>query len=141
MLRRPLSPFSSLHTPLNTVISPPPLTPSKHCHLPPPLTPSKHCHPPLSPSPSLLRPSQRPRAPPLPSHPPSKHCHPPPPPSPLTPSLFLDRRNARVPLDAAMQSVINKSASDIIKICLPNGLTLPFLQNNFRYVVGLGFGL
>ena len=47
-------------------------------------------------------------------------------------SATSDRRNARVPLDAAMQSVINKSASDIIKVCLPNGLTLPFLQNNFR---------
>jgi DNA-directed RNA polymerase I subunit RPA1 len=49
-----------------------------------------------------------------------------------------DRRNARIRLDAAMQAVINKSASDVIRVCIPNGLEAPFLRNNFSMMVLTG---
>ena len=47
-------------------------------------------------------------------------------------------RDAKIRLDAAMQSVVNKSASDVIKACTPNGLYAPFLQNSFSMMVMTG---
>lgn len=52
--------------------------------------------------------------------------------------LAIDRGNSKVRLDGAMQSVINKSASDVIKACIPGGLEMPFLQNNFSMMVLTG---
>jgi DNA-directed RNA polymerase I subunit RPA1 len=52
--------------------------------------------------------------------------------------LHADRKNAKVKLDGAMQQVINKSASDVIKACLPNGLQTSFLRNNFSMMVMTG---
>ncbi len=49
-----------------------------------------------------------------------------------------DRKNSKVKLDGAMQQVINKSASDVIKACLPNGLQVGFLRNNFSMMVMTG---
>jgi hypothetical protein len=45
---------------------------------------------------------------------------------------------AKVKLDSEMQSIINQSASDVIKACLPTGLARPFLKNNFSMMVITG---
>lgn len=52
--------------------------------------------------------------------------------------LSNDRVSSKIKLDGAMQSVINKSASDVIKACIPGGLEMPFLQNNFSTMVLTG---
>lgn len=49
-----------------------------------------------------------------------------------------DRLGAKVRLDAVMQGVINKVASEVIKACLPGGLQAPFLKNNFSMMVLTG---
>lgn len=49
-----------------------------------------------------------------------------------------DKKNAKVTLDGKMQSIINQSASDVIKACLPAGLEAPFLKNNFSLMVQTG---
>ena len=49
-----------------------------------------------------------------------------------------DRKNAKVSLDGKMQGIINQSASDVIKACLPTGLEAPFLKNNFSLMVQTG---
>lgn len=49
-----------------------------------------------------------------------------------------DRKDGKVKLDAAMQQVVNKSASDVIKACLPHGLRSSFLQNHFALMVMTG---
>lgn len=51
---------------------------------------------------------------------------------------LIDRRLAKVKMDGTMQSVINKSASDVIKACLPLGLEQSFLKNNFSMMVSTG---
>ena len=45
---------------------------------------------------------------------------------------------AKIKLDAAMQSVINKSASSVIKACTPAGLKSDFQKNNFSVMVLTG---
>ena len=52
--------------------------------------------------------------------------------------ISADRVNEKVKLDATMQSIINKSASDILKACLPNGLERSFSKNNFSMMVMTG---
>jgi DNA-directed RNA polymerase I subunit RPA1 len=52
--------------------------------------------------------------------------------------LVGDRKDAKAKLDSAMQNVINKSASAVIKVCIPNGLELPFQQNDFAMMVLTG---
>ena len=49
-----------------------------------------------------------------------------------------DRKSAKVKIDGEMQSVINKSASEVIRVCLPNGLLMPFLNNHFSQMVLTG---
>ena len=49
-----------------------------------------------------------------------------------------DPANAKIKLDAAMQSIVNKSSSNVIKACTPNGLYAPFLKNNFSMMVMTG---
>jgi DNA-directed RNA polymerase I subunit RPA1 len=49
-----------------------------------------------------------------------------------------DRKTAKVKIDGEMQSVINESASAILKTCFPSGLRLPFLQNHFSQMVMTG---
>lgn len=49
-----------------------------------------------------------------------------------------DPKGAKVKLDGAMQGIVNKSASDVIKVCLPNGLQCPFPKNNFSMMVLTG---
>lgn len=49
-----------------------------------------------------------------------------------------DQKSGKVKIDGAMQSVINKSASDVIKVCLPNGLGTSFPKNNFSMMVLTG---
>eukprot|EP00599_Poterioochromonas_sp_BG-1_P015385 CAMPEP_0173163672 /NCGR_PEP_ID=MMETSP1105-20130129/20063_1 /TAXON_ID=2985 /ORGANISM="Ochromonas sp., Strain BG-1" /LENGTH=1735 /DNA_ID=CAMNT_0014083779 /DNA_START=216 /DNA_END=5426 /DNA_ORIENTATION=- len=49
-----------------------------------------------------------------------------------------DRKAAKVKIDGDMQGVVNKSASDVIKACLPNGLNLSFLNNHFSLMVLTG---
>jgi DNA-directed RNA polymerase I subunit RPA1 len=49
-----------------------------------------------------------------------------------------DRKDGKVKLDAAMQQHVNKSASDVIKACLPNGLRTSFLNNHFALMVSTG---
>jgi DNA-directed RNA polymerase I subunit RPA1 len=49
-----------------------------------------------------------------------------------------DRKDGKVKLDAAMQQLVNKSASDVIKACLPNGLRTSFLNNHFALMVMTG---
>jgi len=52
--------------------------------------------------------------------------------------IAADRVGEKQKLDATMQGVINKSASEIIKACLPSGLEQPFLKNNFSMMVMTG---
>lgn len=52
--------------------------------------------------------------------------------------LSTERGSNKVKLDGVMQSVINKSASDVIKACLPYGLQAPFQKNNFSMMVLTG---
>lgn len=52
--------------------------------------------------------------------------------------ISSDRVNEKMRLDATMQSIINKSASDILKACLPGGLERGFLNNNFSMMVMTG---
>ncbi len=52
--------------------------------------------------------------------------------------IASDRNDGKVRMDGAMQSVINKSASNVIKACLPNGLAVPFIHNNFSMMVLTG---
>jgi DNA-directed RNA polymerase I subunit RPA1 len=49
-----------------------------------------------------------------------------------------DNKNTKIKLDAAMQSVINKSAKEVIKVCLPGGLERPFQKNDFSMMVLTG---
>lgn len=49
-----------------------------------------------------------------------------------------DKKGTKVKLDGAMQSVVNKSASDVIKACLPGGLERPFQKNDFSTMVLTG---
>lgn len=49
-----------------------------------------------------------------------------------------DRANAKILLDSKMQSIINASASDVIKACIPAGLEAPFTRNNFSIMVLTG---
>jgi DNA-directed RNA polymerase I subunit RPA1 len=49
-----------------------------------------------------------------------------------------NRKDTKVRLDGVIQGVINRSASDVIKACLPNGLEQPFLRNNFSIMVLTG---
>lgn len=55
-----------------------------------------------------------------------------------TAQFLSSSKTAKVKLDGAMQSNINKTASEVIRGCLPGGLTLPFLQNNFSMMVLTG---
>lgn len=50
----------------------------------------------------------------------------------------LDRKNAKGRLDSAMQGVINKAASDVIKACIPGGLEKTFIKNHFSMMVLTG---
>lgn len=52
--------------------------------------------------------------------------------------IAADRVGEKQKLDATMQGVINKSASEILKTCLPGGLEVPFLRNNFSMMVMTG---
>ena len=52
--------------------------------------------------------------------------------------IAKDQKNLKARLDGVMQSVINKSASDVIKVCLPDGLERPFLKNDFSMMVLTG---
>jgi DNA-directed RNA polymerase I subunit RPA1 len=52
--------------------------------------------------------------------------------------LASDRVKGKILLDGAMQTVINKSASKVIKYCLPDGLERPFMKNNFTLMVSTG---
>ena len=52
--------------------------------------------------------------------------------------MMREGKDAKVRLDGAMQSVINKAASEVIKVCLPNGLEVPFPKNNFSMMVLTG---
>jgi len=49
-----------------------------------------------------------------------------------------DKKATKIKLDGAMQSVVNKSASDVIKACLPGGLERPFQKNDFSTMVLTG---
>lgn len=49
-----------------------------------------------------------------------------------------DKKTTKIKLDGAMQSVVNKSASDVIKACLPGGLERPFQKNDFSTMVLTG---
>jgi DNA-directed RNA polymerase beta' subunit len=49
-----------------------------------------------------------------------------------------DRQGFKVKLDGAMQQSVNKSASDVIKACIPNALQMSFLKNNFSMMVLTG---
>ena len=50
----------------------------------------------------------------------------------------LNPRDNKVLLDGSQQGFINKSASDVIKACLPNGLRSSFLDNSFSIMVLTG---
>lgn len=52
--------------------------------------------------------------------------------------MSRDRTNAKILLDSKMQSIINASASDVIKACIPSGLEAPFTRNNFSIMVLTG---
>lgn len=52
--------------------------------------------------------------------------------------LNSEKRDGKVKLDGALQSVINKHASGVIKACLPTGLERPFPHNNFSMMVLTG---
>jgi len=52
--------------------------------------------------------------------------------------MSRDRANAKILLDSKMQSIINASASDVIKACIPAGLEAPFTRNNFSIMVLTG---
>ena len=52
--------------------------------------------------------------------------------------LNSEKRDGKVKLDGALQSVINKHASSVIKVCLPSGLERPFPHNNFSMMVLTG---
>jgi len=52
--------------------------------------------------------------------------------------LNSDRKSGKIKIDGAMQSLVNKSASDVIKVCLPNGLGTAFPRNNFSMMVLTG---
>eukprot|EP00804_Cyclotella_cryptica_P004163 CCRYP_014543-RB/>CCRYP_014543-RB protein AED:0.08 eAED:0.08 QI:152/0.87/0.77/1/0.75/0.66/9/493/1780 len=49
-----------------------------------------------------------------------------------------DGKENAAALDAFMQSQVNPLASDIIKICLPDGLAVPFPENTFGLMVTTG---
>ena len=53
-------------------------------------------------------------------------------------SFSEDRQGFKIKLDGAMQQGINKSASDVIKACIPNALQMSFLKNNFSMMVLTG---
>ena len=53
-------------------------------------------------------------------------------------AMSTDRTGTKVKLDGVMQGTINKSASDVIKACLPGGLQVPFLHNHFSMMVLTG---
>ena len=48
------------------------------------------------------------------------------------------RDDAKILLDSAQQATINKNASAVIKVCLPDGLLSPFLRNSFSVMVLTG---
>lgn len=50
----------------------------------------------------------------------------------------MDSKDGKIKLDGVMQGVVNKSASEVIKVCLPNGLGCPFPRNNFSMMVLTG---
>jgi DNA-directed RNA polymerase I subunit RPA1 len=52
--------------------------------------------------------------------------------------LRAEKTDGKVKLDGAVQSVVNKSASDILKACLPTGLEIQFPRNNFSMMVLTG---
>jgi DNA-directed RNA polymerase I subunit RPA1 len=52
--------------------------------------------------------------------------------------LLAEKTDGKVKLDGAIQSVVNKSASDILKACLPTGLEVQFPRNNFSMMVLTG---
>jgi DNA-directed RNA polymerase I subunit RPA1 len=52
--------------------------------------------------------------------------------------MSVNRKDSKIKLDGVMQSIINKSASEVIKVCIPNGLESPFLKNNFSIMVLTG---
>lgn len=52
--------------------------------------------------------------------------------------IAADRNGAKIVLDGAMQGVINKAASEVIKACIPGGLEKPFLTNHFSMMVLTG---
>jgi len=49
-----------------------------------------------------------------------------------------DRHSNAASLDSYMQSQLNPLASQIIKVCLPNGLAVPFPENTFSLMVNTG---
>ena len=49
-----------------------------------------------------------------------------------------EKTEGKVKLDGAIQAVVNKSASDILKACLPSGLEVQFPKNNFSMMVLTG---
>jgi DNA-directed RNA polymerase I subunit RPA1 len=49
-----------------------------------------------------------------------------------------DGKENAAALDGFMQSQVNPLASDIIKVCLPNGLAVPFPENTFGLMVTTG---
>jgi DNA-directed RNA polymerase I subunit RPA1 len=52
--------------------------------------------------------------------------------------LHSEKTEGKVKLDGAVQAVVNKSASDILKACLPSGLEVQFPKNNFSMMVLTG---
>jgi DNA-directed RNA polymerase I subunit RPA1 len=50
----------------------------------------------------------------------------------------IDRKSSKIKIDNEMQSIINHSASDVIKACLPNGLNSSFRSNHFSIMVLTG---
>jgi DNA-directed RNA polymerase I subunit RPA1 len=52
--------------------------------------------------------------------------------------LLSEPRTGKPKIDAHLQSVVNKVASDVIKACLPNGLESMFPKNNFSMMVSTG---
>lgn len=52
--------------------------------------------------------------------------------------MLSEPRTGKPKIDAHLQSVVNKVASDVIKACLPNGLESMFPKNNFSMMVSTG---
>ena len=52
--------------------------------------------------------------------------------------LHSEKTEGKVKVDGAIQAVVNKSASEVLKTCLPAGLEVQFPRNNFSMMVLTG---